>query len=243
MNKHVLEVDQVSVKIDDQMIIEKVSLELDRGEMMVVVGPNGAGKTILLKTILGLIKHQEGYIHFHVPKEKIGYVPQRLSFDRTLPLTVAEFMLLEMKERSFFWGRQQSRKLIEKTLAKTHTENLINKQLGSLSGGQLQRVLLAYALIDDPQLLFLDEPFAGIDVVEEQSIYDLIDEVRKECQASILMVSHDLDVVYEYADHVICLNRERLCYGKPKNVLTPETIKKAYGQNAGFFHHGEKRKE
>ncbi|MFC1633089.1 metal ABC transporter ATP-binding protein [Patescibacteria group bacterium] len=220
-----IKVKDLIVKFQDNLVLNKISFEIKKGELVVIVGPNGSGKSVLLKTILGLIKKTSGEIE--VNTEKIGYVPQRLSIDQKFPLTVHEFLTLKSHNH-----KETMRVLRLVKGGKWHKKNL-----GSLSGGQLQRVLLAYSLIGDPELLILDEPLSGVDISTGDSLFHLLEHLHKEHHLTTLIVSHDMEVVNQFASRVICLNQRLVCDGIPRKVLTGETIEKLYGSHAGHFKH------
>ncbi len=241
----VLLVQDLSLVLGGQTLFEEVSFVVDEGEIAIIIGPNGAGKTMLIKTILNLRQPAAGSVtifgrdhrqlgDFH---DRIGYMPQRLDFDRTFPITVYEVLLLKLKDAGFWLRSAGPREKILTALAKVRGENLIDRRVGQLSGGELQRILLAYALLTEPELLVLDEPVAGVDVTGEETFYELIHNLQKNEQLTVLMVSHDLDVVYRYADQVLCLNRRLLCRGAPRQVLREDTLEQTYGSYAGAYHH------
>lgn len=238
-------VDDLSLVLGDTTLFEHVSFVVDEGEIAMIIGPNGAGKTMLMRTMLNLLPAQSGHVTLlgrdsralGEARNRIGYMPQRLDFDRTFPITVYEVMLLRMEKSGFWLARRSRREPVRAALARVHAENLIDRRIGRLSGGEFQRVLLAYALLTDPELLFLDEPAAGVDVVGEDTFYELIHQVKRERSLTVIMVSHDLDVVVKYADQVLCLNRELLCRGAPGTVLQPEMLEKTYGSMAAPYHH------
>ena len=220
----VLGVKNLNVELDNQKIIENLSFEVDAGETLVILGPNGAGKTVLLRALLKLLPYQ-GKIQW---KEdiKVGYVPQRLPFIKNIPLSVREFFQLK------------SDKDINEILDLVGLDiSIKNQSIGTLSSGQFQRILIAWALIDDPEVLLFDEPTAGIDIGGEETIYSLLCDLKKKRKLTIFLVTHDLNVVYQEADKVLCLNHQKLCYGLPEEVLTSQNIEKLFGNNVKFFEH------
>lgn len=251
----IIQVANLKVAFGEVQVLDDVSLEIKEGEFAVVIGPNGAGKSVLIKTILGLITPQSGQVDLHVGHQDIGYVPQKLQFDVSFPLTVRELLLLKLPQTAFWWNRQASNERVRALLELTKSTDVIDRPIGKLSGGELQRVLLAYALVNRPRLLILDEPAAGVDIAGEKTFYELIDEIRHVAypwdkmehppldhdhdahHVTVVMISHDLDAVYKYADSVICLNRKLLCSGLPLSVLTPEVLAKVYGNYRGVFQH------
>ncbi|MCL5942074.1 MAG: metal ABC transporter ATP-binding protein [Actinobacteria bacterium] len=241
----VLLVEDLSLRLGGHLIFEDVSFVVDEGEIAIIIGPNGAGKTMLMRTILNLIPAQTGRVtilgHDHRDlgdaSRRIGYMPQRLDFDRTFPITVFEVMLLRLERSGFWLHRARLRERVRAALARVHAEKLIDRPIGRLSGGELQRVLLAYALLTSPELLLLDEPAAGVDVAGEDTFYEIIHALKREQNLTVVMVSHDLDVVFKYADQVLCLNRRLLCRGAPRAVLQPEVLEQTYGALASSYHH------
>lgn len=216
--------DQVTVRRGGQLIIDNVSFSLACGEIVALVGPNGGGKSTLLRTILGEWKYQ-GQISFFDQQGRamrpcIGYMPQHLSFDRNAPLTVADFLSLRQSHRPVFLGagrasRQSSSKLLEQVGA-TH---LLDRRLGELSGGELQRVTLAFALDPTPDILLLDEPASALDEKGQVLFYELVSDLRERFDLLTLIVSHDLDVIVDYATTAIILNHQIQAAGPPRTVL------------------------
>jgi zinc transport system ATP-binding protein len=215
--------------------VESVSFSIEKGRIAAVIGPNGSGKTTLIKAILGLIDYQGEILIFGQPVEKmyqkIGYVPQRYSFDQTFPITVAEFISLVLPDK------EKAEKKVKNVLESVKAGDLYERKLSRLSGGQLQRTLLARALVKNPDLLILDEPEAGIDVGGEQTFYDLVENLVENKNITALIASHELDIVYTYAQEVICLNKRLLCLGPPRQVLNQETFEELYGRSLKFYGH------
>lgn len=242
-----LEIIDLTVDLGGVRVLEDVSLKIERGEVAAVVGPNGAGKTTLLKAVLRLVPVISGRVilagkrvdqrnHDPLP---IGYVPQRLEFDRGFPITVAEFAGLRLKSSpiAFLKSKGAVRLQIMDALERVGAAHLAHRLLGDLSGGELQRALIAFALLGEPEILFLDEPVAGLDISGEETLYQLVDEVRRNTALTVVMVSHDLQVVYRWANRVFCLNRRLICSGSPTEVLTEENLRQAYGTMVGFYEH------
>ena len=193
--------------------LKNVSLDLNAGEIVTIVGPNGSGKTTLLKAIIGAVTPLEGSVRIKQGL-KIGYVPQRLNLDPTLPISVGKFMRLTNKT---------NKRLCAIALQQAGVTELAEKQMSQLSGGQLQRVLLARALLGNPEILVLDEATQGLDQPGSADFYRQIEKVRKETGCAVLMISHDLHVVMSTSDRVICLNGHICCSGAPETVVaTPE---------------------
>ncbi|MBI4133038.1 metal ABC transporter ATP-binding protein [Candidatus Uhrbacteria bacterium] len=227
-------VHHLTVKFGSHVIVDKVSFELARRDVLAVIGPNGSGKTTLLKAILGLIPY-EGEVHWH-DKPRIGYVPQRINFDRTLPITVEELFMLRAR-RGFWSSMSSAQKETASALRTVGAERVVQKRVGDLSGGELQRVLIAYSLVGKPDVLFFDEPSAGIDIGGEETVYNLIHRLAHETGLTVFLISHDLDVVYRHATQVLCLNKKMICHGVPREVLTGDVLEKLYGQLAGTYEH------
>lgn len=237
-----LKVKNLSVRFGETRVLDDLSFEITKGDVVAIIGPNGAGKTVLFRSLLGLVPH-EGSIEW--PKNiKIGYVPQKLSVSKDLPVTVAEFLGLKNVPHEEAYEALESVGLIKQPHRDTEShqahhlhEHLLNLRLGHLSGGELQRILIAYALMGHPDILLFDEPTAGIDIGGEETIYSLLEKLHKEQGLTILLISHDLNIIYRYAKKVICLNKERICYGSPKEALTPEALQKLYGTKIGVYKH------
>ena len=226
MEEPILKVENLNVKLNNEEIVKGLSFEVKKGDVLTILGPNGAGKTILLRTLLGLLPYQ-GEIHW-MPEIKIGYVPQRLPFIKEIPMSIEEFFKL----------KRVSKKEIEKTLNLVGFKNdFLNKKIGELSSGQFQRILVAWALVGDPDILFFDEPTTGIDIGGEETIYTLLTKLKEQRNLTILLVTHDLSVVYKFSNYVICLNKCPICQGFPKEVLSPETLNKLYGEEVKFYEH------
>ena len=229
----ILSVRNLSVTLDNQEILRGISFEAKKGEVLGVIGPNGAGKTVLFRTLLGLLPH-EGEIRWG--DVRIGYVPQKLFIDRTMPITVREFFLLQSPS---FWRPQQ--KFMEHLNHELSLVGLqravLKKPLGELSGGELQRLMIAWAMLPHPDVLLFDEPTSGIDVGSEESIYQVMARLQRERETTILLISHDLNVVYKYAETIICINKRMICYGPPKEVLKPEELERLYGAEVPHHPH------
>jgi zinc transport system ATP-binding protein len=217
-------------------ILDRVTATVPKGSCTAIIGPNGAGKTTLLLALLGEISYQ-GRIRIahngHAPR--IGYVPQRLSFDRGMPLTVDEFLAMGFQKKPLWFGihrdlHQQSLHF----LALVKAEHLAGRRIGALSGGEMQRVLLALALLQEPELLVLDEPSAGVDFQGEHLFCELLDELRHHKGFTQLMVSHDMATVTHHATHVICLNRKVAAEGPPRQALTHGNLTAIFGVHMGL---------
>jgi zinc transport system ATP-binding protein len=230
--------ENVTVTLGGITILEEVNARVPLGTSTAVVGPNGAGKTTLLLALLGEVPYK-GQIHLTGPLKKlnprIGYVPQRLAFDRGMPLTVSEFLIMGMQRAPLWLGtRPGHRDRAGALLAAVRGEHLKSRAMGALSSGEIQRVLLALALGQEPDLLVLDEPAAGVDLHGEQLFCELLETLQKERAFTQLMVSHDLATVTHHAGHVICLNRRVAAEGPPAEVLTRKNLMLVYGLHMGF---------
>ena len=235
-----LRVQDLSVRIEGDSIFTGVNLHVHCGEMVALIGPNGAGKSTLLKAILGQRDH-EGVISFTVPgqrtrKAKIGYVPQSPTFDPGDPLTVADLFACCMSKRPAFFGLSKDMKEhVLVCLERVHGEDLIDKRVGALSGGELQRVLLALALEPVPNILLLDEPLSGVDVEGMHTLMDMLDELRHSYDLSILMTTHDFAMLPEYADQVVLIDHRVVCQGTPVEVLGSEAFRRVFRQKGGIL--------
>ena len=235
-----LRIQDLSVRIDGDSILTGVNLHVHCGEMVALIGPNGAGKSTLLKAILGQRDH-EGVISFSVPgqrtrKAKIGYVPQSPAFDPGDPLTVADLFTCCMSKRPAFLGLSKSmREKVLSCLERVHGESLIDKRVGTLSGGELQRVLLALALEPVPNILLLDEPLSGVDVEGIHTLMEMLDELRSSYDLSILMTTHDFTTLAEYADQVVLIDHQVVCQGTPVEVLGSEAFRRVFHRKGGIL--------
>ena len=221
----ILKVKNLNVRLEKEEIIKDLSFEIKQGDVLTVLGPNWAGKTVLLRTLLGILPYK-GEIKWE-KEVKIGYVPQRLPFIKETPMSVEEFFEL----------KRASRKEIREILNSVGFGSALNKKIGELSSGQFQRILVAWALVRNPDILLFDEPTTGIDIGGEETIYGLLAKLKKEKDLTILLVTHDLSVVYKFSNSVICLNKCPICQGSPKEVLIPEILRKLYGEEVKFYEH------
>jgi zinc transport system ATP-binding protein len=229
MSNPVLTVTNLKVAFDKNVVIDDLSFTVDAGDTVAVIGPNGAGKTVLFHTLIGLLPHT-GHIEW-APDVKIGYVPQKLYVGNDIPLTVKEFFHLKSTHP------HEIKRVLDSVGFTAGQEKLLKQKLGTLSGGQLQRVLIAWALVGHPTVLLFDEPTTGVDVSAEESIYSLLRRLQLEEKLTIILISHELQVVYRYATNVLCLNREGICFGPPSQTLTPETLTRLFGENTAIYHH------
>ena len=233
-----LRVENVSVKIGADRILQDMNLHVHCGEMVALIGPNGAGKSTFLKAILGQQEY-EGIIAFSEPgkrskKPRIGYVPQSPAFDPSDPVSVSDLFACCMSRRPAFLGLGRSmEELVQECLERVHGEELIHKRVGTLSGGELQRVLLALALEPMPNILILDEPLSGVDIEGMTNLMDMLDEIRQTYDLSILMTTHDFSMLDRYADQVVLIDHGILINGKPETVLNSEAFRTAFHLKGG----------
>ena len=206
---------------NNKWLVEGVSLSVEKGKIVTLIGPNGSGKSTTAKIALGIYKKIDGQVEKYT--NKIGYVPQKISIDWTLPLRVHDFMLLteDLDDES-----------INEALSLTGVVHLKDKNLGNLSGGEFQRVLLARAISKKPEFLVLDEPVQGVDFTGEIALYELIKKISDELNCGILLISHDLHTVMTATDHVVCLNGHVCCSGTPIDVAKNNEYKALFGEQA-----------
>ena len=233
-----LRVENMSVQIGSDKILKDVNLHVHCGEMVALIGPNGAGKSTFLKAILGQ-REYDGIIAFSEPgqrskKPRIGYVPQSPAFDPSDPVSVADLFACCMSKRPAFLGLGKSMQdTVLECLERVHGEDLIHKRVGTLSGGELQRVLLALALEPMPNILILDEPLSGVDVEGMVTLMDMLDEIRKEYDLSILMTTHDFAMLPRYADQVVLIDHGIKIQGTPEVVLNSAEFRDAFHLKGG----------
>ena len=214
-----IKISNLEVKYGSKFVLKNMNLLLKAGEIVTIVGPNGSGKTTLFKAIIGTVSVSKGTIEVK-PNLRIGYVPQQLKIDQTLPITVERF--LKLSNINF-------EKSLDKTELILGSKDLLDVQINSLSGGEMQRVLLARALINDPQVLLLDEATRGLDQPGVAAFYRKIENIRKSTNCAILMISHDLHVVMSSSDRVICVNGHICCQGTPEIVATSPEYQALFG--------------
>ncbi len=225
-----LDVRDLTVRFGRTTVLSRLTFRVARGEAVAVVGPNGAGKTVLFRTLIGAVP-SEGTIAW-APGVRIGYVPQKLDIARDVPITGAEFLAagaalagagLEAVDRV-----RAAVGLREETAAQT---------FAALSGGQFQRLLVAFALVGAPDVLLLDEPTSGVDEPGQEQLNDLVRRLQLESRLTVLLISHDLSIVFRHATHVLCLSRDRSWFGPPRGVLTEERLRELYGSTLTVHEH------
>ena len=220
-NNILVKLNEVGIKQNDKWLVKGVSLEVKKGKIVTLIGPNGSGKSTTAKIALGIYKKIEGQVEKYT--NKVGYVPQKISIDWTLPLRVNDFMLLTESIKD---------EAVNEALSLTGVVHLKNKNLGNLSGGEFQRVLLARAISKKPDLLVLDEPVQGVDFTGEIALYELIKKISDTLNCGILLISHDLHTVMSATDHVVCLNGHVCCSGTPSDVARNNEYKALFGEQA-----------
>lgn len=241
MNQPAIIIEDVSVGLGGRSVLENLNVTIEKGVLTAIVGPNGAGKTTLLHAILGLVPFR-GRVRFFDRKgggkPRIGFIPQKLNLDRGSPVTVRDFLATGITARPLWSG------IIKKTddscgamLDRVGAYSVFRSPIGKISGGELQRVLLAQALLGDPEILLLDEPAAAVDIAGEALFCDILDDVQKDMGITTLLVSHDLSIVTTHARNVLCLNRRLICAGPRTEVLTPDNLKKLFSPHINIFIH------
>lgn len=227
-----LEAREISLRLQGRQLLKRVSLKVDPGEIVTLIGPNGAGKTTLVRIILGLLKADTGTVSLR-PDLRVGYMPQQLSLSENMPLTVARFLSLGVHR-----GNREFKEIVDRLAI----DRFMRQPMQRLSGGERQRVLLARALIRQPDLLVLDEPVQGVDVTGQASLYTLITEIRNRYGCGVLMISHDLHLVMATTDQVLCLNQHVCCSGHPESVSQHPAYLELFGTPASsklaiYTHH------
>jgi zinc transport system ATP-binding protein len=229
-----VDVENLTVVIEGKTVLENINLKVYEGEIVAVVGPNGGGKTTFLKTLLGLIKPSSGKVEIFglspreaVSKHLIGYIPQRVNFKRESCLSALDVVLLGMWFMKL--PKEEKKKLALESLKKLGVEHLADRRFSTLSGGQQQRVNIARVIASKPKLMLLDEPTTGMDFGSQQNFYGLIKELRDEYGYTVIMVTHDVGVVWKYVDKAVCINRRLHYHGEPQVILKPEVLKLVYG--------------
>ena len=220
-NSTLVKLNNAGFKQNDKWLVKGVSLTVEKGKIVTLIGPNGSGKSTTAKIALGIYKNIEGSVEKYT--NKVGYVPQKISIDWTLPLRVYDFMLLTENIKD---------EAIDEALTLTGVIHLKNKNLGNLSGGEFQRVLIARAISKKPELLVLDEPVQGVDYTGEIALYELIKRISDTLNCGILLISHDLHTVMTATDHVVCLNGHVCCSGSPMDVAKNNEYKTLFGEQA-----------
>ena len=233
-----VKIEDLSVVSEGKIILNDINLEVRCGEFLALIGRNGAGKTTLLKAILGEIKH-EGTIEYvdhcgcGISHAHVGYVPQHFFFDKSSPVSVSDFLNAYGNPEPVFKGNKNGRERVRKSLEKVGMAHLENRRLGELSGGELQRVMLAFALNPVPDLLILDEPISGVDQRGMDIFYNLVAELRKEHHTAVILVSHDFALVEKYATKVALIDKKIVAHGKAEDVFKSKEFFSVFGYPMG----------
>jgi zinc transport system ATP-binding protein len=229
---YLLEVDHLSVRFGKVQVLTDLSFRVAKGSSLAVIGPNGTGKTVLFQALIGSLP-SEGAIRWG-PDVRIGYVPQKLDLERDVPITGRDFLRARSKLT------QGSDADISRVLDLVGVSKEVSEStIGILSGGQFQRLLVAFALLGNPSVLLLDEPTAGVDEPGQKRLNELIHRLQEEQNLTVLFISHELTVVYRYATNVLCLGRNRACFGQPRKILTPELLSEIYGTPVDYHVHDD----
>ncbi len=242
-----IEINKVSFSYGHLNVLENVTLTVNQGDFLAVIGPNGSGKTTLIKIILGLLFPQKGTVlvfgkkpsQLNSLRSRIGYVPQNNTIDFHFPINVYDFVMTG-RYPLIGPGRRPGRKdkeAVQKALEQVNIEQLQRIQIGKISGGQRQKMLIARALVNEPSILVLDEPTTAVDVQASENFYELLMKLRNQ-GITILMVSHDVGVVAQYADRIACINKQVIIHGRPEEIVSAGNLERMYGREAAFFHHG-----
>lgn len=227
-----LEVENLTVQFGKREVVRNLSFTVARASALAVIGPNGAGKTVLFRTLIGAIQYH-GSVRW-APGTRIGYVPQKLDIERDLPITGADFL----RAKAAVSGGAVDE--IQRALARVGLgTEVLAALIGAMSGGQFQRLMVAFALIGNPNVLLLDEPAAGVDAPGQEQLNEALRRLQQEEAMTVMLISHDLSVVYRYATNVLCLSRDRVNFGPPRTILTPETLYQLYGTAMGFHVHDD----
>src|SRR5271157_196027 len=230
MADRLLSVRNLGVAFGDRVVLRQLNFEVYSGDCLAIIGPNGAGKTMLLKALQHLIPYQ-GEIQWS-PEARLGYVPQSVAVDRQLPLRVKE--LLAAKAEFLHLANQE---MDDGSSELNLSPEFLSAGIGALSGGQFQKVLIAFALLGRPNVLLFDEPTASLDELTEERIYELVHQLQSQRGITLILVSHDLSIVYRYASRVLCLSKGEVCMGAPKEIMTPEMLEQLYGARPKYYRH------
>jgi zinc transport system ATP-binding protein len=225
-----LEVERLSVSFGNTRVLQDLSFAVAERSALAVIGPNGAGKTVLFRALIGALPH-EGTIRW-AAGTRIGYVPQKLDIERDLPISGRDLLRAKAAVSGTLPG--DAERVLELV---SLSPSVADQPIGTFSGGQFQRLLLANALMGRPNVLLFDEPTAGVDEPGEERLYEMIRRVQQGDGLTLLLISHELSVVYRYATNVLCLSRESPCFGPPEEILTPQRIEQVYGTPLKYHHH------
>ena len=238
----ILQINSLTVRLDGRTVLEDINIDVNRGEIVAILGPNGGGKTTLIKTCLGFIKPSKGYIRIFgkPPKEaiktgKIGYLPQKPSTPKNFPFSVLDVVLLGLINRKI--PKKEKVSIAKQYLNYVGMSGYENYPFSNLSGGQQQRVSIARLLVAEPEIIFLDEPATGVDVVAQEGFYDFLQRLKNEKGITVIMVSHDIGVVGTFVDKVAGLNRRLHYYGDAKGFFQKHILEKLYGAEVKLLIH------
>jgi zinc transport system ATP-binding protein len=230
MADRILSVVNLNVSFGTRAVIRNLSFALGAGDCLAVIGPNGAGKTVLLRALLRLIPYQ-GEIQWS-PEARVGYVPQKVVADRQVPLKAQDLLLAKTRVLKL-----SSSEMLSVSSEVGLTPELLDTPIGSLSGGQFQKILIAFALLGRPNALLFDEPTASLDELAEERVYELLHSLQTQRRITLVLVSHELSLVYRYATTVLCLSGANPCMGTPKEILTPAMLEELYGTVPKYYPH------
>jgi zinc transport system ATP-binding protein len=241
--ERVLEVSNLSIHFGKTCVVRDLSFSVERGHALAILGPNASGKTVLFRALIRAIPF-EGSVRW-AAGTRIGYVPQKLDLERDVPITGMDFLRARaaLVPRAVGAGhrrREESRAVVLRALDLVGVPGAAAEQpIGTLSGGQFQRLLVAFALVGDPNVLMLDEPTAGVDEPGQERLNELVRRLQQEHALTVLFISHELSVVYRYATDVLCLSRDRVCIGPPRTVLTPDLLHEMYSTPVSYHIHDQ----
>jgi zinc transport system ATP-binding protein len=247
MKKTLICAEHISFRYGQEFVLDDINFEIKEGEFVGIIGPNGSGKTTLLKIMLGLLKPQQGFVEMSGKgvqvgqHTQIGYIPQKVTqLETRFPITVEEVVMLGRVNGKNLFHRTnaQDKKMVDEALRLVDLFEFRKKLVTDLSGGQQQRAFIAKALAGKPQLLILDEPTMGIDIESQEKFYALLEKLNKKHHLTIIIVSHDVDVVVNEVSSVLCLNKTLVYHGNPKTFMKEEYLEKLYGKNRKFIIHG-----
>jgi zinc transport system ATP-binding protein len=216
--------ENISLNLNNQQILKAINLDLKKGEITTLIGPNGGGKTSIARILVGILKPSSGKV-FVSNDTKIGYMPQNLEIEKTIPLRVIDFLNLNSG-----LTRNSNEFLAMKIVEKLKIDNILEKSIHQISGGQLQKVLLIYTLINNPDILVLDEPTKYMDIAAQAEFYEIIEEIRKQKNCAVLLISHDLHIVMQKTNQVLCINRHICCEGTPESINDHPEYLSLFGQ-------------
>jgi zinc transport system ATP-binding protein len=235
VSEDAIKVTNLSVILGDHLTLQDVHLAIPQGSFVAIVGPNGAGKSTFIKVLLGLVTPSEGTVHIwgrepsKVPAEWLGYVPQVKTLDRSFPALAIELVLTGLNLKWPWFVNKLSRQKALEALERVGSAHLAYRPLARLSGGELQRIYFARAIVRHPRLIMLDEPVTGVDVIGEQDMYRLLEACQNDFSSTLLMITHDWHAATHHADHVLLLNKKQISFGPPKIALAEDNLRTAFG--------------